>query len=218
MFKFNEMKTLLIATDFSANSRHAAEYGYMLAAQLKSNLVLCNALIVPAEVPDAGLVSWPMYEYEEILKDSQEELKDLRISLEQLSDNSNFKPLIHCVNNAGTVTAVISDVDEQKNIFMNIMATHGGNGLSTLLVGNHSRRMIDETTIPLLLVPFSAPIKPIKKVVFATDFKDHEKDLKTIYKLIDLIKPLNAELLITHIHNEKDQSPGFKKWLDNFLA
>jgi nucleotide-binding universal stress UspA family protein len=50
------MKTFLVATDFSANARHAAEYGYSIAKQIKANIILCNAVIVPAEMPQSGLV------------------------------------------------------------------------------------------------------------------------------------------------------------------
>jgi nucleotide-binding universal stress UspA family protein len=212
------MKTLLVATDFSANAKHAVDYAYKLAEQMQANLVLCNAFIVPAEMPDAGFVSWPMYEFEETLKDSEEELKALRTKLEEENVDSIFKPAIHCANDAGTVPDVINDAVEQRNVLLSIMATHGGNTLSDLVIGNHSRRMIDETTVPLLLVPFKAEIKAIKKVAFATDFSQPEKDLQIIYKLINLIRPLNAELLITHIENVKEQSHEFKKWLDNFLV
>jgi len=212
------MRTLLLATDFSANARHAADYAYKLAEQMRANLVLCNAFIVPAEVPDAGFVSWPMYEYEEMLKDSEEELKALRTKLEEENQDSNFKPAIHCANDVGTVPAVINDVVEQKNVLLSIMATHASNTLSELMIGNHSRRMIEEATIPLLLVPLNAEIKPIKKVAFATDFSNREKDLQTIYKLVDLIRPLNAELLISHIEDSSEQKPELRKWLDNLLT
>jgi nucleotide-binding universal stress UspA family protein len=212
------MKTLLVATDFSANAKHAVDYAYKLAEQMRANMVLCNAFIIPAEVPDAGFVSWPMYEYEEMLKDSGEELKALRTTLEEENKDAIFKPAIHCANDVGTVPDVINEIVEQKNILISVMATHGGNRLSELMIGNHSRRMIDETTIPLLLVPHNAEIKAVKKVVFATDFAQPERDLQIIYKLINLIRPLNAELLITHIESTKEGRPDFKKWLDNFLV
>ncbi|MDR3695961.1 universal stress protein [Mucilaginibacter sp.] len=212
------MKTLLIATDFSAKARHAAEYANKLAVQLKANLVLCNAFIVPAEVPEAGLVTWPMMEYEEMLKDSEEELKALRASLKKQNNDTDFQPSIQCENDVGAVTAVVNDIVEHQNIQMVVMATHGNNGLSQFLVGNHTRRMIDEAICPLLLVPETAAIKTVKKIAFATDFLHHEKDLETIYNLIELIRPLNAELLITHILDEKEQSPQFKQWLDHFLV
>jgi len=212
------MKTLLVATDFSANARHAAEYGYQLAARLKANIVLCNAFIVPAEVPEAGMVSWPMMEYEEMLKDSEEELKTLRTALQKQNNDTDFKPAVQCENDVGALSSVVNDIVAHQSIQMVVMATHGNNGLSQFLVGNHTRRMINEAICPLLLVPETCEIKPVKKIAFATDFMHREKDLETIYKLIDLIRPLNVELLITHIHGEKEHGPEFKQWLDHFLV
>jgi len=212
------MKTLLIATDFSANAKHAADYGYKLAEQLRANLVLCNAFIVPAEVPDAGLVTWPVYEYDELLKDSGRELEALRSNLKLENEDALFKPAIHCINDTGYVPSVINNIADKKHIAMTIMASHQGDVFNDLIIGDHSRRMIDETAIPLLLVPISAMIRPVKKIAFATDFTKPEKDLQKIYQLINLVRPLNAELLIAHIEDLKQQTPEFKKWLDGFLV
>ena len=212
------MKTLLIATDFSANAKHAAEYGYRLASKLKTNLILCNAFILPAEVPGAGFVSWPLYEYDELQKDSVDELNKLKIELEMLNSGDEFKPVLTCISDTGTVSDTIQSVAEKKDVSMIIMSTHGSNGLTEFLIGNHSRTMIEDSCTPLLLVPASAEIKNPKKIAFATDFESPKKDLETIYELIDLIRPLNAELLITHIRDDKEQSPEFKKWLYDFLA
>src|ERR1700733_13210547 len=129
------MKTLLVATDFSANARHAAEYGYRLATQLKANLVLCNAFTVPAEVPESGMVAWPMMEYEEMLKDSEGELRALRTSLERENNDTGFRPSIQCENEVGTMPAVVNDIVANQNIQMVVMATHGNNGLSQFLAG-----------------------------------------------------------------------------------
>ena len=64
------MKKILIATDFSANAAHAAKYGYAIASQIKADVVLCNAFIVPAEVPQAGMLVWPQLEYDELVESS----------------------------------------------------------------------------------------------------------------------------------------------------
>ena len=69
-----------------------------------------------------------------------------------------------------------------------------------------------------MLVPSTAKITPIKKVAFATDFKDTEHDLKIIYKLIQTIRPLNAELLITHITHESWPETNLRKSLEQFLT
>ncbi len=211
------MKKILIPTDFSANATHAAEYGYNLASILKANIVLCNACIVPAEMPQAGVIVWPMEEYDIIEKETTDELQQLKNRLEK-KDNSSYKPLISLVNEIGAVTDVVDGLIKLYNIDLIVMGTHGTSGLSTLLLGNHSRKMIDATTKPLLLVPAQTKITPVKKIAFATDFKHPQDDLAAIYALIPFAKLLGAEILLTHVYNEKHHSPQFQKWLDDLLV
>lgn len=101
---------------------------------------------------------------------------------------------------------------------MVVVGTHGSSGLSTLLMGNQARNMIDRSTKPLLLVPPTAKKAAIKKIAYATDFTNKEEDLAAIYTLIPLAKSLNAEILIIHIQTEEKAQPSFKKWLDEFLV
>ncbi|WP_428329500.1 universal stress protein [Mucilaginibacter sp.] len=212
------MKKFLFPTDFSANAMHAAVYGYSLARQVKANIILCNAVIVPAEIPQAGMVAWPMEESDLLLKDSSSELKSLKSHLEPVSGGEGFKPGISYLNGSGTVVNVINHIVESQEIDLVIMGTHGSSGLTTLLLGNHSREMIDNIAAPLLLVPPNATISAIKKIAFATDFTRPQDDLECIYKLITLARPLNAEILLTHIYDEKSQSPEFKKWVADFIT
>jgi hypothetical protein len=53
------MKTILLATDFSESSKDAARYGYALACQIKAKVVIVNAMIIAAEIPQTGFVTWP---------------------------------------------------------------------------------------------------------------------------------------------------------------
>jgi nucleotide-binding universal stress UspA family protein len=104
------MKTILFATDFSANARHAAEYGYSLAKLIRANIILCNAIIVPAEMPQAGLVVWPMEESDMLLIDSTKELQQLKTHLENADRGQGFKPGIVCKNESGAMTDVVQSV------------------------------------------------------------------------------------------------------------
>jgi nucleotide-binding universal stress UspA family protein len=212
------MKKLLFSTDFSANGTHAAEYGYNLAKQIKADVVLCNAVTVPAEIPQAGMIAWPMEEYDLLLKDSADELKDLESHLKENDYASGFKPTITTENEAGTVIDVINHIIVAQKIDLVVMGTHGSSALSQFLLGNHSKNMIDNTLKPLLLVPPTARILSIKKIAFATDFKQREDDLATIYDLIPMARQMNAEILITHVNDEKYLSPDFQKWIKQFLT
>jgi nucleotide-binding universal stress UspA family protein len=212
------MKKILIATDFSANAAHAAEYGYAIASKVKADVVLCNAFIVPAEVPQAGTLVWPQFEYDELLNSSTSELKQLKEQLKHNHGDGSFEPHVTCTSEVGAATDMITEITGKTDIELTVMGTHGAGKLNTFLVGNHSRRMINETKGPLLLVPGSATVKPIKKVAFATDLEHPERDLKAIYALIPLLKKLNAELLLTHIYNGDDPTYKFKQHIQQLLV
>jgi len=212
------MKKILITTDFSANATHAAAYGYHIASQVKADVILCNAFIVPAEMPQGGTLVWPQIEYDELLESSVVELEKLKKELQQIHGDSSFKPHITNASEIGAVTDVITELTGKTDIELTVMGTHGAGKLDTLLVGNHSRRMINNTKTPLLLVPASAAFKPIKKVAFATDLREPERDLKAIYELIPLLKRLNSELLLTHIYNGDDPTYKFKQHIQQLLV
>ncbi|SDS71131.1 Nucleotide-binding universal stress protein, UspA family [Mucilaginibacter mallensis] len=209
------MKKFLFPTDFSANAKHALNYGYSLAKQVKANMIICNAIIEPAEIPQSGLVSWPMEESDLLQADSNRELKLLKEQMESREETISFNPSITCISEAGTVTDMINRVGHQNDVGLVIIGTHGSSGLSTLLLGDHSREIIDEINKPLLLVPPAAKIKQVKKIAFATDFKDPVKDMECIHAFITLARPLNAEILITNIFDEEEHAA---EWFMNELA
>lgn len=212
------MKKFLFPTDFSDNAKHALDYGYSLARQVKADIIICNAIIEPAEVPQAGMVSWPVEESELLEKDSNRELNRLKKKLESREETLSFNPAITYVNEAGTVMDMVNHLGQSKDIDLVIVGTHGSSGLSTLLLGNHSRQMIDEINKPLLLVPPATLIAPVKKIAFATDFINQERDLECLHTLIKLAKPLNAEILLTYIYNNEYRAATFQHAIDKFMA
>lgn len=198
------MKNILIATDFSDNAKQAARYGFCLAEKLKADVILSNAFIIPAEIPEGGSMIWPQYEYDDLLAGSKHDLDALKQELQKENGGTPFVPEVTYETDAGALPDVINAIASRHPVDMLVMGTHGQNVLSGLMVGNHSRRMIDETTVPLFLVPPSAKIAAPKKIAFATDFEDPDHDLEAIYSLIPMLKLLNAELLLIHTYNNHD--------------
>jgi nucleotide-binding universal stress UspA family protein len=212
------MKKLLILTDFSTTATHAAEYGYQFAKQIKANIVLGNAIIIPAEVPQSGMVVWPLEESDVLLEDSENELKRLKAHIEQNDHSEGFRPAITFTTEAATVTNAVDRFVKSQRIDLILMGTHHRGLLNSFLFGDHCKNVIDSTNTPLLLIPPKAKFAPIKKITFATDFKNPDDDLKFIHTLISLAKQLNAEILLAHIYDGKYQSPGFEHWIKNFLV
>jgi nucleotide-binding universal stress UspA family protein len=212
------MKKILIATDFSANAAHAAKCGYALAARLKTDVILCNAFIIPAEIPEGGALVWSQYDYDQIVKDNNEELVLFKNKLEAEELKGDFRPSINCISEIGKVSEVIDEIIQKYEVELVVMGVHGSSFLNDLLLGNHTRQMIDRANCPLLLVPASAEGIEFKKIAFAMDFHEVEKDLETIHKLVPILKKLNAELLLTHIYHEDDYTFKFQKHIAEFLV
>ncbi|RWY53769.1 universal stress protein [Mucilaginibacter gilvus] len=210
------MKTILITTDFSPNAAHAAAYGYNLAKQAKANIMLANAINIPAEMPQSGMIVWPMEQENELMDGSTTELQKLKAHLEQNDYSDNFRPSVSYVNEAGRVTDVIEHIAD-KNIGLIVIGKHSSDGLSTFLLGNHCSTLIDTVNKPLLIVPEAAPIKPVKKIAFGFDFNHINKQLDSIYQLIALAKPLNADILLTHVYKEQ-QSTSLQLMTDELIT
>jgi nucleotide-binding universal stress UspA family protein len=212
------MKKLLIATDFSANAKHAAEYGYQLAKQLKAGVFLCNTVTIPAEVPMAGLAAWPPDEGELILEDSVEELKRLKAHLEHTDHTTSFRPPVDYLNETGTVRQTVNEAVAKQKVDLIIAGSHEQDRLGTFLLGNHTHELIEFAIKPLLIIPGTTRFTPVKKIAFATDLENPENDLKHLYELIEFAKLLGAEILLTHIYKSKDHSANFEKGIEEFLT
>lgn len=211
------MKRLLISTDFSDRATHAAEYGFYLGRQIKSNIILLNGFIVPAEMPQATRIAWPMDDYTSLKIESINHLKDLKVHLKSKKNAGGFQPTISCISEAGTVVDLVNDIDASESIDLVIIGTHGSTGLNTLLLGNNCQKLIDGIFRPLLMVPPEAKIAPIKKIAFATDFKHPKEDIVSFHKLVSIAMLLNAEILIVYIYNDTDYSSEFTEWVNNSL-
>jgi len=212
------MKKLLIATDFSADATHAAEYGYQFAKQLKAGIFLCNSITVPVEVPMSGMGVWPQGESDILMDDSNEELKRLKAHLEHADHTDAFRPPVDYLNEAGTVRQTVNDAVFKQKVDMIIAGSHEPDLLGTFLLGNHAHELIEFCIKPLLIVPNTAEFKPIQKIAFATDFENPDDDLEQIYQLIDFARLLDAEILLTHIYDRSGHLAKFEKRIEQFLT
>lgn len=211
------MKTILLATNFSESANDAARYGFKLACQIKAKVILVNAMIIAAEVPQSGFTTWPDEEFDGLLQDYTHELQRFQTELEHSLAPDVYHPPVHCINEIGRFIDVIARAVAQNHAGLVVIGTHGGGLLSGFLLGNHAEQLIDATTGPVLIVKPATPFKTVKKIAFASDFKYPEKDLEIIYSLIPLAKLLNAEILLAHVSNKHEEKEQLNKTLSAYL-
>lgn len=211
------MKTIAVLTDFSKRAENAARYALHLAQQLKANIILYNSFLVPAGEPLAGQVYWSMEDFNTLQEDSEQELNllagRLKEELTTLPVNA-FKPAIHCQCQEGPLYMHLNKLLANKDIIMLVMGTHR-KGLSSLIMGNHMRDIIGNTSLPVLVVPENQNFKNIDKILFATDMS--ETDLEVLHALTQMAKPSHAEITLAHIQSPEITEKETKKLTWNFL-
>lgn len=192
------MKNLLVLTDFSSHAKHAAEYAYAIAKKIDADIILCNAVIVPAEMPQAGLVVWPMEESSVLEEASLGELEKLKEHLKKTDPSHDKKPQIGTVNQSGYLQDVAQGLIADRLIDFVVMGTHES-GFGGFLLGNHTRNMIESLTVPLLLISSKVRIAPFKNIYFASDLSDPHGDRAFLKELIPLARAFMAEIFVAHI-------------------
>lgn len=211
------MKTLLLLTDFSTGGNHAAEYGYNLAKALNADVILCNAVTIPAQLSEVGDIDWPLSGYDGVIDDSDEELKKLKKHFEHTDRSPGFHPQISTVNQTGRLADVVENMMNICSADMVVMGTHR-KGIAHFLLDNNCRNMINATTCPLLLIPPHTVFRDFGKIAFATNLEYPQQDFEDICRLIRIARLFGSDILLTHIHPVHSQNVDHQYIVDELLA
>lgn len=138
------MRRILVATDFSAESRTALDYGVALAREFDATLHLVHVVptVLPADVSHLTTVL-----QETALKESAR--RDLaRLCAEQLPRE------LHVVTKVldGNPFLEISQEALRVCAGLIIISTHGHTGLRYLLLGCTAQRIVQHASVPVLVV------------------------------------------------------------------
>lgn len=212
------METLVLTTDFSENSKQAARFGYELARHLNAKVLLLNALTIPIILPQLGLEIWPEEDLISLTNECETRLKRLKSDLENGAYEHTYKPKVQCICKVGLFTDVVSSLKKEHKVDLLVLGAHDGGVLSRLLIGDHTRELINRTEKPALIVPKGSVLKKIEKIAFAAEMKHLDKDFDTVCQLINLARPLHAAVLIAHILKDGEDVTHHEKALKEFIS
>ena len=193
------MKTILVATDFSATAMNAANYAVDMAKAIDAEVLLLHVYNIPviySEMPVVG-------NEEELRSTAEEDIAEVKQDL---------------VKRAGPACKIVAEV-RMGNFFEElrivckrtqpyavIMGSQGTTAAERLLFGSHTVYALRHLLWPLITVPPNAQFKAIKKIALACDF---ESVIETIP--VDEIKTLardfNAELQVVNTGNNNSYNP-----------
>ncbi|MGB5553557.1 MAG: universal stress protein [Flavobacteriaceae bacterium] len=208
------MKTILYATDYSKNSAAALKYAHSLSTQLGMRLVITHVFDYPTVLGLEGLD-------EPFPRTEQNAIKKHRAKLEEFCEEhlgskwNSTSIQIEPVENESVLHGIISKADDW-HAAMIITGMKGESNLRELLMGSTTKKLIEKAPCPILAIPYDMRHTAIKTIVYATDFED--EDIHAIQKLVEIAKPLEAEIKVVHISTKKEYKGDLQmEWFREML-
>ncbi|HZX73079.1 MAG TPA: universal stress protein, partial [Cyclobacteriaceae bacterium] len=84
----------------------------------------------------------------------------------------------------------------ENKVELIIMGTKGATGLKKVTIGSNATAVIDNSSVPVIVVPGENKFKTIKNIVYATDYKNLATELKTMVRFATFF---NAPLHVLHV-------------------
>jgi nucleotide-binding universal stress UspA family protein len=185
------MKKIVVATDFSANSKKGILFAIQLAKQTDCELIFYNVLqIYQPTIWDTTYYN--VYEATEI-KQSQEFLENYINGI--FLDSTDVNPNYTCICEIGLSASneIIAFANKHGADF--ICVGNLGNGKLIQMLGTVASELIAFSTIPVIIVPINYSVKLVENVFFASDFVNFEVEFHQIQLFSTAI---NANLNIYH--------------------
>lgn len=187
---------ILLPTDFSENADLATEFAFQIARQTKGRVMVFHAYDLPYS--DRSMTTSLLDVMRENAETNMAELKKKLAAKYQ----EEFTTLIR-LGNPIRLIAETSLVDHMDLI---VMGTKGASGLEEILIGSNAASVIQNSEIPVLIIPPQAELSSIKKIVFACDL-DPKVQEQPLERLANFAKLNNATVDVVHVQNENTAAP-----------
>ncbi len=172
-----QIKQILVPTDFSENAQHAASYAIELATLCSAKLHLLHTPVIPTYLLMDLSYSPGPEAVTRILNDSQEAIDEQAKGI-AASGVEYFTAI-----REGTVHEVIRDYAKEHDVDLVVVGTHGRTGVSKLMYGSVTERVLKTVHTPIIVVPPEGGTAP-SSIVIAYDFSAPAKRAANVARAI----------------------------------
>lgn len=196
------MKSLLICTDFSKPSLHAAKYGCVLARIYGFGYItLFHAYQVI--MPTAGLPV-TLHTIDEVERAALKQLEDLEKELQPVAGP---EIIINVRSQDVSLGESINRICQQENCDMVVMGMKGKSNLEKMLTGSNTVNVAENSYFPVLIVPAEASLQPVRRMLVACALSKVTETIPAalMHEVLDMF---DAPLTVLNIdHQDKHFSP-----------
>jgi nucleotide-binding universal stress UspA family protein len=190
------MKTIVVATDFSAPAERAMLYAGQLANAIDASVLLLHVYQIPVGMNDMPVL---VVSTDELKKNAEAGLERAKKFLQ-----ANFAYVdIQTEARLGDVIDELEDVCEKTKPITVVIGKHGASGVQRILFGSTSLSIIRHASYPVIAVPDSWKKEEINIAALAIDESVEKLEIQ---KIRSLVQELKIQLRIIHVKQEKSAS------------
>ena len=206
------MNKILVPTDFSEQAENALKVAAMLAKKHDAEIYLLHMMEIPMQQIDPGAVKSDIPEALFFMKLAHRKFEDLMESdfLEGLTVHETVK--------ADITFNEIKDACKEFDIDLIVMGSHGASGLKEMFVGSNAEKVVRTSDVPVLVIKNEHTSFDISDFVFASDFKNDNKE--TYKQAVKFAKAFDAKihLLMVNTANNFITTYESKSRINDFIS
>lgn len=208
------MKKILFPVDFSKASLNAFRYALHLANKLHAEIItlhVYDAVTTPysfGDYRDYSLDYYNVTEWEQF-----ENFKDEVPKLRAIAEEEQLgHVIVQHVLKQGDTKEMILNVATVEKVDLIIMGTKGATGLKEVFFGTVTKKIMNNSKVPVIAIPENCSYKPLKKILFLTEYKLSQIHiLKKIYNLA-LFFEAHIDVLQVSMFNEGQNKIFSNEW------
>ncbi len=205
------MKKILVAIDYSENSRNALHYAFEIARLAGAGLTLIHAFYPVMSPPAAHSATDVIQALEEgkgraLLEFAEQNRKTLTTESGE-AGRFDAVPVKVIAKMGGSYEKILETI-ERHNIDLVVMGMQGGEAVSQALVGSTTISVMQKSRVPVLAVPEGIPFNQFATIVFAVNLSKLSTgaDLRFLSNFVSAFK---ANLQVLHLYRNEAQQSTF---------
>jgi len=155
--KTNEIKTVLIALDYNPTAQKVAETGYLLAKSLGAETILLHVISDPvyySSTDYSPIMGFSGYmDMSPLQLDSVEGLKEASLVFLDKTKHHLGDKKIQTIAEDGDYAEVILKTAKRHEADIIVIGSHSRKWLEKIVMGSVTEKVLDQTKIPLFIVP-----------------------------------------------------------------
>ncbi|OAD45398.1 universal stress protein [Polaribacter atrinae] len=194
------MKKILVPIDFSKTSEYASKMAAKIAIKTNATVYLIHLIELPKGITDLGFgTKFSIPESMLYLRKVREKVLEFKENF--FNKDTQVKYFIKLNNPFEGIQKYADKVDAD----LIIMGSKGHSELEEMLIGSNTEKVVRNSKRPVIVVKKDCEKFKLKKLVFASNFKEENKEV--FGKLVNFAKIFNSNIHLLKINTPANFQP-----------